>query len=140
MQYPNSGNFWEDNEFMAFLFTWPSIEAFTVVVSKEHYGSDCLTVPDDVLHRFILAAKKVSNVLLKHSDNVDRIGFIMEETGVDHAHIKLVLMQGKDIWKKEFGDNILAEGSDSFEKYKGYVISTDGKKADPKKLRDLVKN
>lgn len=54
-------------------------------------------MPDDVLHRFILAAKKVSNDLLKHSDNVDRIGFIMEETGVDHAHIKLVLMQGKDI-------------------------------------------
>ncbi|MBP8991447.1 MAG: hypothetical protein KBG82_05665 [Spirochaetes bacterium] len=57
-------------------------------------------MPDDVLHRFILAAKKVSNDLLKHSDNVDRIGFIMEETGVDHAHIKLVLMHGKGHMKK----------------------------------------
>ena len=85
---------------MAFLSTWPSIEAFTVVVPKEQYGSDCLTIPDDVLHRFILAAKKVCNVLFKHSDNVDRIGFIMEETGVDHAHIKLVLMHGKGHMKK----------------------------------------
>ncbi len=42
------GIFWEDHEFMAFLSTWPSVEGFTVVVPKEHYSSDFLTMPDDV--------------------------------------------------------------------------------------------
>lgn len=133
------GIFWEDNEFIAFLSTWPSVEGFTVVVPKEHHGSDCLAMPDDVLQRFILVAKKVSNILLKHFDDVGRVGLIMEGTGVDHAHIKLVPMHGTGHMKKGIWKQYLSGKSDYFEKYEGYIISTDGPKADPEKIKDLAK-
>jgi diadenosine tetraphosphate (Ap4A) HIT family hydrolase len=133
------GIFWEDNEYIAFLSTWPSVEGFTAVVPKEHYGSDCLAMPDEVLQRFILVAKQVSNVLLKHFDDVGRVGLIMEGTGVDHAHIKLVPMHGTGHMKKGVWKQYLSGRSDYFEKYEGYIISTDGPKADPQKIRDLAK-
>ena len=132
------GIFWENSEFMAFLSTWPSVEGFTVVVPKEHHGSDCLAMPDDVLQRFILAAKKVSNILLKHFEDVGRVGLIMEGTGVDHAHIKLAPMHGTGHMKKGIWKQYLSNRSDYFEKYEGYIISTDGPKADTGKLRDLA--
>jgi histidine triad (HIT) family protein len=133
------GIFWEDNEFIAFLSTWPNTEGFTVLIPKEHYGSDCLALPDDVLQRFVLAAKKVSNILLKYFEDVGRVGLIMEGTGVDHAHIKLVPMHGTGHMKNGVWKQYLSGRSDYFENYEGYIISTDGLKADSEKLRDLAK-
>jgi len=132
------GIFWGNNEFMAFLSTWPSVAGFTVVVPKEHYGSDCLAMPDDVLQRFIVVAKKVSEVLLKHFEDVGRVGLIMEGTGVDHAHIKLVPMHGTGHMKEGVWKQYLSGRSDYFEKYEGYIISTDGPKADEQKIRELA--
>ena len=132
------GIFWEDDEFMAFLSTWPSVVGFTVVVPKEHYGSDCLAMPYDVLQRFIVVAKKVSEVLLKHFEDVGRVGLIMEGTGVDHAHIKLIPMHGTGHMKKGVWKQYLSGRSDYFEKYEGYIISTDGPKADEQKICELA--
>ena len=50
------GIFWEDNEFMAFLSTWPNMEGVSAVIPNKHYNSDVLEMPDDVLQKFILAA------------------------------------------------------------------------------------
>jgi len=132
------GLFWEDPEFMAFLSTWPSVEGFTVVIPKDHHASDCLAMPDDVLQNFILVAKKVSTILLGHFEDVGRVGLIMEGTGVDHAHIKLIPMHGTGHMKKGIWKQYLSNRSDYFETYEGYIISTDGPKADPEKLRDLA--
>jgi len=57
-------------------------------------NSDVLSLPDDILQEFILTAKHVSTTLLHHFDDVGRIGLIMEGTGIDHAHIKLIPMHG----------------------------------------------
>ena len=135
---PTPGIFWDDEEFMAFLSTWPSVEGFTVLVPKKHYGSDCLAMPDDILQRFILSAKKVSAVLSTHFEDVGRVGLIIEGTGVDHAHIKLIPMHGTGHLKKGIWKQYLSGQSDYFEKYEGYIISTDGPKADPEKLKDLA--
>jgi len=132
------GIFWEDDEFMAFLSTWPSVEGFTVVVPKKHFSSDCLALPDDVLQKFILAAKRVSNLLLKKFEDVGRVGLIMEGTGVDHAHIKLVPMHGTGHMKQGIWKQYLSNRNDYFEKYEGYLISTDGPKADPQKIKELA--
>jgi diadenosine tetraphosphate (Ap4A) HIT family hydrolase len=51
----DAGIFWEDEEFMAFLTTYPSTEGFSCVIPKNHFDSDVLKMPDDVLQRFILA-------------------------------------------------------------------------------------
>jgi len=56
------GLFWEDGEFMAFLAIDPNTEGFSAVIPKQHYGSDVLKMPDEVLQKFILASKKVSQI------------------------------------------------------------------------------
>ena len=132
------GIFWENDKFIAFLSTWPSVEGFTVLVPKEHHGSDCLAMPDDILQEFILAAKKVSKIILNHFEDVGRVGLIMEGTGVDHAHIKLVPMHGTQHMKRGIWKQYLSGRSDYFEKYEGYIISTDGPKADPEKIKVLA--
>ncbi|MFA6073102.1 MAG: HIT family protein [Candidatus Woesearchaeota archaeon] len=134
---PTPGIFWEDEQFIAFLSTYPSVEGFTVVCPKEHHGSDVLAMPDVTLQKFILAAKKVSNILLKHFEDVGRVGLIMEGTGVNHAHIKLIPMHDtahmkKGIWKQ------YSSKDEYFKKYEGFLISSDGPKADPEKIKALA--
>jgi diadenosine tetraphosphate (Ap4A) HIT family hydrolase len=132
------GIFWEDNDFMAFLSTYPSVEGFTVVIPKRHYGSDVLAMPDKELQRFIISAKKVSNTLLSCFDDVGRVGLVMEGTGIDHAHIKLIPMHGTEHMKQGIWKQYLSGRNDYFDKYPGYVISTDGPKADFEKLKGLA--
>jgi histidine triad (HIT) family protein len=132
------GIFWQDENFMAFLSTWPSVEGFTVVIPKKHYKSDALAMPDEILQAFIIAAKKVSEILLKHFEDVGRVGLIMEGTGVDHAHIKLIPMHGTGHMKQGVWKQYPSGRSDYFEKYEGYLISSDGPKADPQKIKVLA--
>lgn len=56
------GIFWENKNFIAFLSNWPSVEGFSVVLPKKHYGSDVLAMPDEYLKRFVIVAKRVSNI------------------------------------------------------------------------------
>lgn len=132
------GIFWQDDEFMAFLSTWPNTEGFTVVVPKKHYGSDVLDMPNDILQKFILAAKTVSKILTKHFDDVGRVGLIMEGTGIDHAHIKLFPMHGTGYMKEGKWQQLHSNNNTFFETYEGYISSNDGLKADEKKLSELA--
>ncbi len=132
------GIFWEDEQFMAFLSTRPSVEWFTVVVPKQHYGSDVLAMPDGILQQFIIAAKKVSNILLNHFEDVGRVGLIMEGTWVDHAHIKLIPMHGTWHMKQWVRKQYLSNREDYFEQYPWYIISSDWPKWDPEKLGELA--
>jgi diadenosine tetraphosphate (Ap4A) HIT family hydrolase len=91
------------------------------------------------LSEFILVAKKVSKILLNHFSDVGRIGLIMEGTGVDHAHIKLIPMHGTAHMKKGIWKQYLSKKSEYFYKYEGYISSFDGPKADPEKISFLAK-
>ena len=133
------GKFWENQDYMAWLSPFPNTEGFTVIIPKKHYSSDVLQMPDRVLAEFVLEAKKVSNILLENFEDVGRVGLIMEGTGVDHAHIKLVPMHGTAHMKKGIWKQYLSGRSDYFDKYEGYIISTDGPKSDFEKLGDLAK-
>lgn len=132
------GIFWENDEFMAFLSIWPNTEGFSVVITKEHYGSDVLGMPEDKLCKFIIAAKTVSKKLIKHFEDVGRVGLIMEGTGIDHAHIKLFPMHGTGHLKKgkwiQYHSNI----DKFFKTYEGYICSNDGPKGDERKIRELA--
>lgn len=132
------GIFWEDEEFIAFLSIFPSVKGVTVVASKKHYSSDVLALPDDVLQRFILATKKVSNILLEYFDDVGRVGLIMEGTGIDHAHIKLVPMHGTGHIKKGIWKQYLPEKTAFYEKYQGFISSVEGPEADFEELSQLA--
>ena len=123
---------------MAFLSTWPNMEGVTVLVSKKHYGSDILALPDEILQKMILATKKVSNILMKHFSDVGRIGMIAEGTGIDHAHIKLYPMHGTAHMKQGEWKQYLSNNDTFFTSYQGYLSSHDGPKADELKIRELA--
>jgi len=134
-----NGKFWEDKKFMAFLSPFPNTEGFAIVLPKNHYDGDVLKMPDKDLSEFIIAAKKVSNILTKHFKDVGRIGLMMEGTGIDHAHIKLFPMHGTEHMKtgefKQYQSNV----GTFFEKYEGYISSHDGPKADESEIENLAK-
>jgi histidine triad (HIT) family protein len=134
------GIFWEDEEFMAFLSIDPNTEGFSCVVPKEHYTSDVLKMPDDVFQRFMLAAKKVSQILENYFKDVGRVGLIMEGTGIDHAHIKLVPMHGTENLKQGEWKQVSSDKEFWFDKYEGWISSGSGPLADHDKLIKLAEN
>lgn len=135
-----SNIYWQDDEFAAFLSIDPNTEGFTCVIPKAHFGSDVMKMPDDVLQRFIIAAKKVSTVLENYFADVGRVGVIMEGTGIDHAHIKLVPMHGTGYMKKGEWRQILSGKNFWFPQYEGWIASGGGPMADPEELKVLCTN
>ncbi len=132
------GIFWQDEEFMAFLSIDPNTEGFTCVIPKKHFDSDVLKMPDDILQRFIIASKKVAQILENYFEDVGRVGLIIEGTGIDHAHIKLVPMHGTEDLKKGIWKQILSDKQFWFDKYEGWISSGSGPKADSEKLKQLA--
>lgn len=130
--------YWEDDEFMAFLSIDPNTEGFSCVIPKAHFASDVLKMPDDHLQRFIIAAKIVSEILEEFFEDVGRVGVIMEGTGIDHAHIKLVPMHGTEFLKRGEWRQILSGKNFWFPKYEGWISSGSGPMADKIKLNELA--
>lgn len=132
------GFFWEDEEFMAWLAIDPNTEGFSIVVPKRHYGSDVLRMPDDMLLRFVLAAKKVAGILEHHFNDVGRVGLVMEGTGIDHAHIKLVPLHRTGYMKEGTWKQISSGQEQYFEHYEGWISSAGGPMADPTILQSFA--
>lgn len=132
------GIFWEDNEFMAFLAIDPNTEGFSCVIPKEHYGSDILKMPNDILQRFVLAAKTVAKILEDYFQDVGRVGLIMEGTGIDHAHIKLVPMHKTEYLKLNQWRQCSCGQEFWFDHYEGWICSGGGPRADDNKLQELA--
>ncbi len=129
--------YWQNDEFMAFLSIDPNTEGFSCVIPKTHFDSDVMKMPDDVLQRFILAAKEVSKVLEDYFEDVGRVGVIMEGTGINHAHIKLSPMHGTGYMKRGEWRQILSGKEFWFPKYEGWISSGGGPMADMAKLKEL---
>ncbi|MDD5750416.1 MAG: HIT family protein [Candidatus Pacebacteria bacterium] len=132
------GLFWESDEFIAFLSIDPNTEGFSCVIPREHFESDVLKMPDDVLQRFIVACKKVARILEDYFEDVGRVGLIMEGTGIDHAHVKLVPFHGTEDLKRGQWRQYPSGREFWFDKYEGWVSSSGGPKADPEKLKELA--
>jgi len=127
---------WEDEKHLAFLSIFPNTEGFTVVITKEHYPSYALDLPEEILSELVQAARQVGKLLDAKLEDVGRTGMIFEGFGVDHVHAKLFPMHGTNMsgWKP------LKSGVDKyFEKYEGYISSHDYKRADDEKLTQLAK-
>jgi len=134
-----NGTIWENKKYMAYLSPFPSVEGFTIVIPKKHFPSDVLAMPDNELKEFIVVAKNVAKLVEKSFNDVGRVGLIMEGTGIDHAHIKLIPMHGTGYMKKGEWKQILSGKEDFFTTYPGYLVSNDGPKADFAKLEELAK-
>lgn len=128
---------WEDDKHLAFLSIFPNTEGFSVVITKEHYGSYFADLSEDVLSGLVNAAKNVSKILDSKLEDVGRTGMMFEGFGVDHIHAKLFPMHGtSDMgeWKQ-----LKSDINKYFEKYEGYISSHDFERADDKKLAELAK-
>ncbi len=133
-----AGIFWQDENYMAFLSIDPNTLGFSCVIPKQHFGSDCLKMPDGELQRFILAAKQVAGILENYFADVGRVGLIIEGTGIDHAHIKLVPFHGTENLKKGQWQQVFSDQEFWFDKYEGWICSAGGPLADPEKLQTLA--
>lgn len=133
-----AGLFWEDEEFMAWLAIDPNTKGFSCVIPKQHFGSDVLKMPDDVLQRFVIASKKVAGILENYFDDVGRVGLMMEGTGIDHAHIKLVPLHGTENLKQGIWKQVLSGKEFWFDKYEGWISSGSGPMIDPEELKKLA--
>ena len=133
-----AGLLWENHEFMAWLAIDPNTEGFTCVIPKKHFGSDVLKMPDDVLQRFVITAKNVAAILEDYFTDVGRVGLIMEGTGIDHAHIKLVPMHGTENLKYGEWQQVLSGKEFWFDKYEGWISSGSGPMAKPEDLKELA--
>ena len=134
-----AASFWEDDEFLAFLSIDPNTEGFSCVIPKQHFGSDVLKMPDADLQKFIVAAKKVARLLEDFYPDVGRVGVIMEGTGIDHAHIKLVPMHGTEHMKRGEWKQYLSGQEHWFATYEGWISSAGGPSADREKLMELAR-
>jgi len=133
-------SFWEDNNNLAFLSIDPNTLGFSVIIPKKHFGSDVLKMPDEDLKEFILVTKRVAKILENYYEDVGRVGLIMEGTGIDHAHIKLVPMHGTEHMKNNEWKQYISEKDQWFDKYEGWISSAGGPLADKEKLIELAKN
>ena len=128
---------WEDEKHLAFLSIFPNTEGFSVVITKDHYPSYAFDLPDEVLTRLLLVAKKVAKRIDATLEDVGRTGLILEGFGIDHIHAKLFPMHGTgnmEEWKA------LKSNIDKyFEQYEGYISSHDYKRADDAKLAEIAK-
>lgn len=134
-----AGTFWQDDEFIAFLAIDPNTEGFSCVIPKKHFGSDVLKMPDNVLSKLVIAAKTVAQILENYYQDVGRVGLIIEGTGIDHAHIKLVPMHNTENLKKGGWKQIPSGVEHWFNKYEGWISSAGGPNADREKLGKLAK-
>lgn len=131
--------FWKDENHIAFLSIDANTPGFSLVVPKEHHGSDILKMPDKELGDFIIAAKQVAALLESFYGDVGRVGLIMEGTGIDHAHIKLVPMHGTEHMKRGEWKQYLSGVEHWFDKYEGWISSAGGPMGNREELIELSK-
>ncbi len=79
---------WEDKDFLAFLDIHPTTEGMTLIIPKQHLGSNVFDNEDKDVHNLISAAKKVS-VLLEKTLSIERVSAVFEGIEIDHLHLKL---------------------------------------------------
>jgi diadenosine tetraphosphate (Ap4A) HIT family hydrolase len=130
--------FWEDDSHIAFLSIDPNTPGFSLVVPKKHHRSDILKMPDTELREFIVAAKRVAGVLENFYPDVGRVGLIMEGTGIDHAHIKLIPMHGTEHMLRVEWKQYLSDVEHWFDEYEGWISSAGGPNANMAELLDLT--
>jgi diadenosine tetraphosphate (Ap4A) HIT family hydrolase len=131
--------FWQDDKHVAFLSIDPNTEGFSLVVPKKHHRSDILKMSDVELQDFILAAKEVAKIIENYYEDVGRVGLIMEGTGIDHAHIKLVPMHGTEHMKTGEWKQYLSNVEHWFDDYEGWISSAGGPMVDRGKLIEVSK-
>ncbi len=133
-------SFWEDEKHLAFLSIDPNTLGFSVVITKEHFDSNPLSLPDEILKELIVASKNAAGILENYFEDAGRIGFIIEGMGINHIHVKLSPMHGTGELKNGVWKQFLSNHRENpwYEKYDGFISSIGGPMADTQKLIELA--
>ena len=128
---------WEDQSHYAFLSIFPNTLGFTVVATKNHFGSYAFSQPDEILSGLVIATKQVALILDNYFEDVSRCGMFFEGFGVDHLHSKLFPMHGtgnsSDWEMKETAIN-----TTYYDQYPGYLSSNNASRAKDAQLASLA--
>jgi len=122
----------EDESFIAILDLYPNTKGQALVITKKHYPSDPLELPDGLLASAIVFAKEVAEKIRKRL-NALRVFFVIEGMEVGHFHIKLY-----PIYKIK---SRVASEEVFFEAYPGYLSTLHGpkaKKEELEKIKELI--
>jgi histidine triad (HIT) family protein len=124
---------YEDEHHIAFLTPFPNTPGFTVLVTREHLGSNVLEFDEDRYIEFMKTARTLARHLKKKL-RTKRIGLIIEGMGIDHAHIKLIPMHGipDGDWKP-----MLSSVKEFANIYKGYLTTNDGPRMSDEELEKI---
>ena len=127
---------WEDENYLAILDIFPNIKGQTVVMPKKHLDSDAFALSDKELTDFMIATKRVANLLVTRLD-VARVHVVFEGMHVDHLHSKLYPAIGLSRETKQ----AIAPEKIYFEEYPSYVTTLEGpmaKDEDLKRLQETI--
>lgn len=127
---------WENEEFLAFLSIFPNTQGSSIVIPKRHYPSYAFDLSDDILTQLLTASKTVARLLDANLDNVGRTALILEGTGVDHLHSKLIPLHGTGRLKK--WKPPVSHIDKYFQEYEGYISSHDYVRASDRDLEKLA--
>lgn len=127
---------YEDDYHLGFLSTAPNTLGFSVLITKEHWSSDVLAMPDENYIEFQLAVREAAKKITASLPGVGRTGVIIEGFGVDHAHAKLAPMHGTEMveWKP-----IPSKKQQRFERYEGFLSSCGGPPATNDELAQIAR-
>ena len=129
--------FWQNNDFIAFLSNRPNTVGVSVVIPKEHYGSNVTELPEEIFRELFSAAKKVS-LLLSQVEGVGRCAIVYEGFEIDHAHVKIFPMHGTADTKSEWRPITSGKSQKTYyEEYPGYISTHNGPLAEEESLREL---
>jgi diadenosine tetraphosphate (Ap4A) HIT family hydrolase len=126
---------YEDGKYFAFLDIFPNIEGQALIIPKNHMCSLFSEIEDKELSSFIIATKKVANIIRKKL-KVARVHVVLEGTGVCHLHAKLYPSSG--LTNSKFKEVIASERV-FFKKYPGYVTTLMGPRASDASLERIQK-
>lgn len=125
---------WQDENHLAFLTPFPNTPGLTVVIPKKNIGDYVFKLSDEEYTEFLLATKKVANILEKAFET-NRVALVFEGTGVAYVHAKLYPLHGPladqtDVW---------SETTEFVEEYRGWLTTLEGPKMDDLMLDEIQK-
>ncbi len=123
---------YEDDKFLGILDLFPGVKGMALLLTKDHYDSYILDMPDDIFSEYMQTAKKLGKII-DEKLKVNRTALVMEGMGVNHAHIKFYPLHGLG----EQFEAISPKEKKFFEKYEGYISTLMGPKASDEELEEI---
>lgn len=124
---------WEDETYIAFLTPFANTIGHTVVTAKANPGANIFEI-DESDYIGLMKASKIVALKLKRAFSIDKVGMVVDGTGVAHAHVQLIPLHGYTE-----GQRVAAAREVFNHDYQGYVTSANGPKMSDEQLDEIQK-